>query len=358
MSADDKAASERRKNRRVLGNVQVRLLSDEATVPGRLRDISRGGAAIVIAAGVTVERSHNLTLGQPNDPGFCTLPVRLLDAGVAEARDGEQVVRLEFEELETDQLLQLGQLVGRLAWADEDLRPILTGSLHTGTQGTSIFGTAEVNQLFADLSLERKRPRLPRALTVGSAAAVLLVVTAVAWVLGRQDDTTEPAVPVSTVEAAPPATPVLPTAEPAKEALAPAVTPDSPVEPTSPEDLAERKRLRRDLMAAHKAGDFVRAADAGAALKRRFVVDWEASFTAANAEHRCGRPAVALASFRDFVIKFPTNAFAHQAKFHAAELLLELGNLSEARPLLQELAQSGGAFAKPATERLRLAEVR
>ena len=119
-------------------------------------------------------------------------------------------------------------------------------------------------------------------------------------------------------------------------------------------EVAERKRLRRWLMNAFSKGNYESAARVGNELRGKFEVDWETHFKTAEAERMSGQPAAALASYLYFVSAYPTNAYADDARFRAAEILEQLGHVDEAREYLTVVAEDEESnFQKQAAAKLR-----
>lgn len=154
---------------------------------------------------------------------------------------------------------------------------------------------------------------------------------------------TEPAVETTPSPAVEPE----PAAEPAPS---PAVEPEVTPSPTPAAPSPERKALRRRLIQAEQDGRHAEALAAGLAMRERFDMDWEAQLNLGHAQRLTGAVADALATYLDFVAKYPTNVFADDARFWAAEMLLAQGNVAKARPLLQQVAADPKSNFRAAAE--------
>ena len=150
-----------------------------------------------------------------------------------------------------------------------------------------------------------------------------------------------------------------PTVE-SEPALAPQVAPTPRLEPQSAPTIAvptDRKALRRMLMQEHKSAHYPEAIAAGVALREHFALDWEAELTLAHALRLGGDPATALAMYTGFLEMYPTNAFADDVRFWAAELWSAQGEAVKARPFYEQVAADAKSnFRTAARERLENAK--
>lgn len=102
----------------------------------------------------------------------------------------------------------------------------------------------------------------------------------------------------------------------------------------------ERKELRKQLFASYRAKDYAGAIEVGHSLRSAAKIDWEAEFLIAEAERAAGANGEALASYLAFIEKYPTNVYADDARFWAAEILLGQGKKAEAKVLYQRILAS------------------
>jgi len=126
------------------------------------------------------------------------------------------------------------------------------------------------------------------------------------------------------------------------------------VEELDPQQIADRKEMRRRFFAAYKADRMLEAVKLGRELRRSFDIDWEAHFVLAQSERRAGMQKKAVESYRRFVREFPDNAYVDEAQFFAGELLFKLGRTDEARNLYEAvLGHEQSSRRKDAASRLR-----
>ena len=135
---------------------------------------------------------------------------------------------------------------------------------------------------------------------------------------------------------------------------APPTTGAQPREAKTPDEIAERKRMRRWLLNAYKNENYAEAVRIGNELRVAFVIDWEAHFVIAQSERLTGQHDKAIDSYERFFATYPDNFRADDARYQAAILHAEAGNKGRARALFKQVAadESSDLRAKAAA-RLR-----
>jgi pentatricopeptide repeat protein len=113
-----------------------------------------------------------------------------------------------------------------------------------------------------------------------------------------------------------------------------------------------RKELRRALFDAAAQKRWAAAADAGLQMRGSYEVDWEAALVLADALVRARRYEDAIAVYREFLERFPTNHYADKALFRLAECLQAAKRHGEARTAYERLAQKPGKYRKRAKKSL------
>jgi TolA-binding protein len=165
---------------------------------------------------------------------------------------------------------------------------------------------------------------------------------------GREADSTSPSLSAATKSS----TKRLTKTEPDIESEPASGTTELDTPGGSAEAAVPRKELRRALFDAVAQKRWAAAADAGLQMRGSYEVDWEAALVLADALTRVRRYEDAVAVYREFLKRFPTNLYADKALFRLAECLQATKRHGEARTAYERLAQKPGNYRKRAKKAL------
>lgn len=115
---------------------------------------------------------------------------------------------------------------------------------------------------------------------------------------------------------------------------------------------AERKAVRKKLLKAYKNRNYPRVVQLGYRLRDQYRLDWEAKLFLGNAERETGDFEAALDTYRGFTEAYPTNVNTDDVHYAIGEILLGLGDRTNARTHLRRVAQD------PESEKQKAAEKR